>query len=146
MKKKIDDDIATLKKEQKREQKKLDELQKQRELIDQAPTVKEQRSMIAALYKANKFSPIEELLKLCQKTGRGAPTATERISILKELASYEAPKPKSVDIQADMKMNVSVSNIDFSQTTQALLKTVTQAEVIELENEAYDEFKAGEEE
>jgi len=144
LKKKIEDNIAVLKKQQAIEEKTLAALVERKKLIDSAPTVKEQRALLQALFKKNDFEPIEEMIAMLKKKGKGAPSTSERISLLKELGQYQVAKPKSVDIQADMKMNVTVQAVDFSATNQALLKLAAE-EVIELEDEEYDEFSAQEE-
>lgn len=95
----------------------VDKELKQREevlaLAGKAPTVKEMRAATAALFREYDLSPIKELIELSRKRGKDALSAKDRMALLKFLAEYEAPRPKSVDIQQDTNMNVSVGMVDF---------------------------------
>lgn len=85
-------------------------------LASKAPSAQEMRAAVAALFKEKQISPIEELIKTVQRKGKGALTAKEKIPILRFLAEYEAAKPKTMDIQQDTNMNVSVGLMDFTHT------------------------------
>lgn len=83
-------------------------------LATKAPSVKEMRAATAQLFREYDLSPIKELIEMSRARGKAALPPRDRMALLKFLAEYEAPRPKSVDIQQDTNMNVSVGLIDFS--------------------------------
>jgi hypothetical protein len=98
------------------------------------PTTKKQRDEILAMFKDGDFSPIKKLMELATDEDVDQ---KERIMILKFLAPYQAPTPKSVDIQADMKMNVSVTLNQFGGITE---KDLDDTYMAENPDEDYEEF------
>jgi hypothetical protein len=105
-------------------------------LKEKAPSVKQMRAATAALFKEYDLSPIKELIKLAKRRGPHALPPKEKAAILRYVAEYEAPKPKSVDIQADIDSNVSVALVDFRNTGAEVMKMAAAAQ-----DEDYDEFE-----
>ena len=92
------------------------EVQKREEVLalaTKAPSVKEMRAATSQLFKEYDLSPIKELIEMSRTRGKDALPARDRMALLKFLAEYEAPRPKSVDIQQDTNMNISVGLVDF---------------------------------
>lgn len=115
------------------------ELQRREEVLalaSKAPSVKEMRAATSQLFKEYDLSPIRELIEMSRQRGKNALPAKERMALLKFLAEYESPKPKSVDIQQDTNMNVSVGMVDFRNVRDTFGTTVTPA----AEEEEYEEF------
>lgn len=115
---------------------KLAEREEVLELAGKAPTVKEMRAATAQLFKEMNLNPIKELIQLTKARGPNKLSPRDRAMILKELAQYQAPKPKSVDLQADANMSVTVGMMDFRNVG---VGTVKQAEAAT--DEDYDEFE-----
>ena len=126
-------------------------------MIMSAPTIKEQRQALAAVFKEQEFSPIRELIDIV-KTSRRARSGSKKklslqqeMSILKTLADFEAPKPKSVDLQADLEMSIGITAVDFGGASKKMLKQVHEERVkalpsekpnkTELTDEDYEEFE-----
>lgn len=109
-----------------------------RDLASKAPSVKEMRAAVSQLFKDEKLDPIKELIRMVKRRGANALSAKEKATILKELAQYQAPKPKAVDIQADMDMSVTVGMVDFRSAGQRVIKEAIQEGI---DDEAYDEFE-----
>lgn len=137
LKARIEQEIDEKAKELKELDVQLAERERIRDLSSKAPTVKEMRAAVSQLFKDQNLNPIQELIKLAKKRGKDALPSKERAAILKELAQYQAPKPKAVDIQADMDMSVTVGMMDFRGTTQRMIKDVAPV----VADEAYDEFE-----
>lgn len=108
-----------------------------KDLASKAPSVKEMRGAVAALFKEENLDPIKEMIKMVKRRGAGALPPHQKAMLLKELAQYQAPKPKSVDVQADMDMNVTVGMYDFRNVSKAVVDVSHQ----ELTDEDYDEFE-----
>ncbi len=98
------------------------------------------RGAVAALFKEENLDPIKEMIKMVKKRGAGALPPHQKAMLLKELAQYQAPKPKSVDVQADMDMHVTVGMNDFRNTSKAVVDVSHH----ELTDEDYDEFEEDE--
>lgn len=113
-----------------------------RDLATKAPSVKEMRAATAQLFKEMDLNPIKELINIVKRRGKGALTPKEKAQILKELAQYQAPKPKAVDVQAEMDMNVSVGMMDFRGMSQKKIIEVTEAAA----DEEYGEFEHSDDE
>lgn len=114
------------------------ELQKREEVLalaSKAPTVKEMRAATSQLFREYDLSPIKELIELSRKRGKDALSAKDRMALLKFLAEYEAPRPKSVDIQQDTNMNISVGMVDFRH-----IKSPQTGQLEVLTDEDYEEF------
>ena len=121
---------------------KLAEREKILDLAKKAPTAKETRAAIAALFKEEDLDPIKEMIKMVKVSkGPNKLPPHQKAMILKELAQYQAAKPKSMDIQQDDEMNVSVGMIDFRSANQRAMSRTVAAE-----DEDYDEFMEGEDE
>lgn len=112
------------------------ELQRREEVLtlaSKAPSVKEMRAATSQLFKEYDLSPIKELIEMSRTRGKDALPARDRMALLKFLAEYEAPRPKSVDIQQDTNMHVSVGMVDFRNVR-------AQKNVAEVAEEEYEEF------
>jgi hypothetical protein len=106
-----------------------------------------------ATFMEAKFNPIEVMIDMV-KDGNADLTDKDRASIVDKLASYFAPKPKTIDLQADMKSSVNINVVDYSKMTQKDLiaqtqdasnKLVDDAKIIELaEDDDYSEFESPE--
>ena len=81
------------------------------------------------------IDPLVELLKQCKKGGKLP--AKEKVAIYKFLMPYIHAQKKSIDIQADMKMNVSVTMQSFADASQKALN----AEIVNLDEDEYKEFE-----
>jgi len=121
-------------------------------LIAEAPSPAEQRKIIMATFKESNFNPIESLIEMALDKDADL-SDKDRAGIINNLAGYFAPKPKTIDLQADMKSSVTVSVMDYSKTTQAELKAVAEqcdnvledAKIIDVvTDEDYNEFEAPE--
>lgn len=141
LKAKIEKEIDEVAKQLQAVDKQLAERERIRDLANQAPTVKEMRGAVAALFKEEKLDPIKEMIAMVKRRGKGALPPHQRAMLLKELAQYQAPKPKSVDVQADMDMQVSVGLVDFRDTGQKVVQAAAAAK-----DEEYDEFEIPEDE
>jgi len=111
-----------------------------KDLASKAPSVKEMRGAVASLFKEMDLDPIKEMIKMVKRRGAGALPPHQKAMLLKELAQYQAPKPKSVDVQADMDMHVTVGMNDFRNTSKAVVDVSHH----ELTDEDYDEFEGDE--
>lgn len=137
--KKIEKTIQDRERELARLEKEIVAKEELSKLKEASLTPAQQRAAIEAMFRQHDFNPMEELLLLATGKGDGSITDKDRKDILKFLAEYQAPKPKSIDIQADHKMNVSVVSVDFSKVSQ---RQVLPAKVMEVAEEAaYDEFE-----
>lgn len=141
MKAKIERDIDKGAKELRALDEKLAEREKILDLSSKAPTVKEMRGAVAALFKEENMDPIKEMILMVKKRGKGALPPHQRAALLKELAQYQAPKPKSVDVQADLDHNVHVGLVDFRTAGQMAVDVAHK----ELTDEDYGEFVKEEE-
>jgi len=123
------------------------------ELMAKAPSPAEQRKIIMATFMEAKFNPIEVMIDMVQD-GNADLTDKDRANIVDKLASYFAPKPKTIDLQADMKSSVNINVVDYSKMTQKDLiaqtqdesnKLVDDAKIIDIvSDEDYSEFESPE--
>ena len=95
-------------------------------------TATQMRGQLAAMLKKHDLDPLEELIIYAKnaKTPR-----KEKKEIYKFLTPYVTPTLKSVDLQADHRMNVTVQMQSFGGATQRDVRT---AEMVD-ESE-YDDF------
>jgi len=138
LKARIEQEIDRQAKELRELDEQLAEREKIRDLATKAPTVREMRAAVSQLFKEQNLDPIKELIKLAKvKRGPNALPSKERAAILKELAQYQAPKPKAVDVQADLDMHVSVGLVDFRSAGQRMVREAQPA----AQDEEYLEFE-----
>jgi hypothetical protein len=133
----LDAKVKEKKKELKEVEEELDAATQLADFISNAPTIKQQRAAILGLFKVKNFSPVAELIDLVQG---GEITPRDKIAILKTLAEFEAPKPKSVDIEGEVKGTVQISVTDFLGTSKGELVNVT-PETVDLKDEDYEQFE-----
>jgi hypothetical protein len=133
----LDAKVKEKEKELERVEEELDAATQLANFISNAPTIKQQRAAILGLFKVKNFSPVAELIDLVQG---GEITPRDKIAILKALAEFEAPKPKSVDIEGEVKGTVQISVTDYLGTSRDQLKDVT-PETVELRDEDYEQFE-----
>jgi len=115
---------------------------KTQELLDamsKAPTPAAQRKIVLGMICDSGLNPLKELLDMAKvKSGAKALPAKERRDLLLKLLEYQAPKPKSIDIQADVSSSLTVNVVDFANTSQKQLK---EADAIDVPEDAeFDEF------
>jgi len=109
------------------------------EAMANAPTPAAQRKIMHGMFCDSGLNPLKELLEIASKTtGKNALPPKERRDLLLKLLEYQAPKPKSIDIQADVSSSVTIKVVDFANTTQKQLKSVDAIEVPE--DKEFDEF------
>ena len=123
------------------------------ELMAKAPSPAEQRKIIMATFMEANFNPIEVMIDMVTD-GNADLTDKDRANIVDKLASYFAPKPKTIDLQADMKSSVNINIVDYSKMTQKDLiaqtqdssnKLVDEAKIIDIvSDEDYSEFESPE--
>jgi hypothetical protein len=118
------------------------------EMIARAPSVRDQRKAILALFMEKGFSPIAELIDYLQDPGKASTLPIrDKIQILKILSEFEAPKPKTVDIEGEIKSAVTIQVIDYSQMSQRAMKEEsiverdTAGDVMDLTDADYEEFE-----
>jgi len=97
-------------------------------------SVKEMQSDIQAALAEHEIDPLVELLKQCKKSGKLV--MKDKVAIYKFLMPYIHAQKKSIDIQADLKMNVSVTMQSFAGASKQILD----AELIEVDESEYTEF------
>ena len=100
-------------------------------------TVNEMRGAMSEMLKKHNFDPVEELLLYAMDENT---KHTDKISVCKFLVPYITPTLKSVDIQQDLKMNVSVTLQSFQGANQ--MKMVQEAKL--LDESEYEEFEGDE--
>lgn len=83
-------------------------------------SVQDMRGAIAGLLESHDLDPIEELIIYCK---RPATPQKEKIQLYKFLLPYLTPTLKAVDIQQDLKMNVSVELQSFDGARLSDMKT-----------------------
>jgi len=118
------------------------------QMMEDAPSISQQRKIIFSMFKEAGFNPIQALVDYVTETdeeGNLVLPLKDRITLTKELASYYAPKPKSVDIQADIQGNMTINVVDFSKVTQSMLKQAAEAPIELPHDGEYEEFLSPEE-
>jgi len=124
------------------------------ELMASAPSPAQQRKAVLGMFMEAGVNPIQMMIDSFPKDEEGRPYAEskEDRAMLKEMAGYFAPKPKSIDLTATSQANVTIQTVDFANTTQADLKpspadTAQPADTIidvSEEDNLYAEFEAPE--
>jgi hypothetical protein len=71
------------------------------------------------------LDPIEELCKIAKDAGT---PLDDKISVLKELAQYKAPKRKSVDVNLESSEGITVKIIKINNPEQAAEKMFNKSE------------------
>lgn len=103
------------------------EVQKQMlELMASAPTPAQQRKIILGIFSESGVNPIQVMIDSLPKdpeTGQVVAKTKDDLAIVSQLASYFAPKPKSIDLQAEVQGNLTINVTDFSKTTLGDLKS-----------------------
>ena len=109
--------------------------QRMERAIKSMPKLTHQDLRKAALFLMDKhdLNPLEELIKMANDSET---SATARKEILKFLVPYLFPTLKSVDVQQETKMNVTVSVQSYRGASQ---KDVLPAEMVD--SSEYDEFE-----
>lgn len=129
-----------------RQQKQVAEkrLEEHKKLLELAKSPGQMRTAIAGLCDELNYNPIRELI---EKAMDPDTSAKEKKDIAKTLLPYIAPTLKSIDIQADIDHNVSVSIQSYVEANQKDLKEAMDAEITErregeaLSDEDYTEFQ-----
>lgn len=107
------------KKELTKTEKQLEVKQQMLELVSQAPTPAQQRKLIWATFEELGFNPVTELIECVTQIE----DPKDRANVIEKLSSMVISKPKSVDIEAEIKGGLTISVMDFSKTSQEDLKT-----------------------
>lgn len=111
-------------------------------LASSAPSPAEMRKLIWATFQELGFNPLTELVQAAQEID----DPKDRATVLDKLASMVIAKPKSVDIQAELKGDMTITLMDFSKVTQKDLKEMQPdplsgaIDVTPDETEDYSEF------
>ena len=104
---------------------------------DGAPSVDTMRSMMSDMMIEHNINPVNELFSiLTKKSGPNRLNVKDRVALLKFLTPYVTPQLRSVDVQQDLKMSVSVNIQSFKGATQEALREG----VIDVNSEVYSEF------
>lgn len=120
------------------------ELARREELIrltEAAKTPAQQRKIALQTIAESGVEPFKELLDISKD--KNTPLAI-RVKILTDIAALQAPKPKSIDIQADIKSDMTINVVSFKDVSQRQLKAAQPA-APELPDDAYNEFISPEE-
>lgn len=133
VKRKIDKDIAEKQKEAKTLDEEIEVRRRMKELILKGPTPAEQRKAVLALMGEMNFSPLEELIKICQSAQT---PKKDKIPILKHLSMFELSRPKPHDGQQEADASITVVAQDF---TRVNVEKERRASVSQSRDE-YDEF------
>lgn len=122
-------ELAALKTEATRTEKQLAVQKQMLELMASAPTPAQQRKIILGIFSESGVNPIQVMIDSLPRdseTGRVVATTKDDLAIVSQLAAYFAPKPKSIDLQAEVQGNLTINVTDFSKTTQAHLKSAAE--------------------
>jgi hypothetical protein len=105
-----------------------------------APTPAAQRKIVLGMICESGVNPMAELLAMVKiKTGKNALPPDKRRDLLIKLLEYQAPKPKSIDIQADVNSSLTIQVVNFEDTSQGQLKAASDQSTVE-PDEHYNEF------
>lgn len=134
-----------LEKKIKEQERRKERLEKQNDLLDRAPSQKEMTRAIIQLFEDHEFHPVEEMIEMFRS---GNISRREKIQLLKALSDFY-PKPKSIELDAEVKNQMQVIALDFSRASQKELKDAEQQQVLdahqepprELTDEDYKEFE-----
>lgn len=131
--------VEELRKEKDRLDRQLEKTQQMADLAAASLSPKDRISAVMEAFRENDIHPILELAKLAKQTGKGALPIRERVAVLKFLAQYEAPTPKSMDISGSVDHSVTIQAVQFGG--QKELKQAHAAPPA-IPDEEYDEFEA----
>ena len=109
------------------------DIERKKQLIAEAPSLQDQQKLVMSLFKEKDVQPIEQLIDLARDHSL---PARDRAMIWKMLAEYTTPKPKTIDTQKGEEMNLSISMVDFTNTSQQDLKTPNELPA----DEDYEQF------
>lgn len=98
-------------------------------------SISEMQGAIDVLLTRYGIDPLEELLKLCKKGSTGI-SKKEKVTIYKFLMPYIHATKKSIDIQQDLKMSVSVTLQSYQGAPQKVMNFTGPA----ISDSEYDEF------
>jgi hypothetical protein len=101
-------------------------------VASKSKTPQQIRGALAALLTKHNVDPLEELIIMTKSSKMNA---KEKKEIYKFLVPFQTPTLKAIDMQQDIKMNVSVTTQSFADATMHDLK---QAEPVDESD--YDEF------
>ena len=135
--KEVADETAKLVKLEKEVAKKQEIL----DLMELAPSPSKATKLFQATCIREDFNPIEYMIGYAKNKKF---SLRDRMPIIREIASYLYPKPKSIDLTADVKSSMEIRLVDFSK---AFPKQMEQA-IVDIaleEDDAYEEFVSPEE-
>jgi len=117
-------ELAAIKNEKARTEKQLAVQKQMLELMASAPTPSQQRKIILGIFSESGVNPIQIMIDSLPRDeeGRIVATSKDELSIVRDLAAYFAPKPKSIDLQAEVQGNLTINVTDFAKTTQSDLR------------------------
>ena len=120
-------ELAAIQQEKARTEKQVAIQKQMLELMASAPTPSQQRKIILGIFQESGVNPIQIMIDSLPRDeeGRIVATSKDELSIVRDLAAYFAPKPKSIDLQAEVQGNLTISLTDFSKTTQSDLRTAS---------------------
>lgn len=121
-KEKLREEVQDTKKELMIERVKLTKTRQALQKIADAPSVTAQRKLMYQMFADEGINPLEIMIHQMQEVD----DPKTKFEMAEKLAQYFASKPKSVDIQADVKSNLEINVVDFSNVTQKALKEATQ--------------------
>jgi hypothetical protein len=104
------------------------------ELVSKAPTPAQQRKMIWATFEELGFNPVTELIECAQTID----DPKERATVIEKLSSMVISKPKSVDIEAEIKGGLTITVMDYNKTTQKELQETQKAQTQNTVDQAID--------
>lgn len=122
-------ELAALKSEAAQTEKQVAIQKQMLELMASAPTPSQQRKIILGIFQESGVNPIQIMIDSLPRDddGRIVATSKDELSIVRDLAAYFAPKPKSIDLQAEVQGSLTINVTDFSKTTQTDLKSAADA-------------------
>lgn len=120
------------------------------ELAAKAPSPAELRKIVMATFMEADVNPIQEAMAILTDENSDL-TAKQKADLWLDLCGYFAPKPKTLDLQANMQGSLQINVVDFSKVTQKDLKESSQdpsdlaIDVTPEDDSSYDEFLSPEE-
>lgn len=133
----LDKEITDAKRRLEKVSEELEKAERTKELIAKTPSSKEQREAILSLFKEMDFSAIEELIKMVKFQEM---PVREKTAILKVLAEFETPKPRSSVADDKRDGGTVLQVVDFSGTgTDDLMSGGAGPK--DVEDEEYEEFE-----
>lgn len=108
-----------------------------KELIGFSKSPKEMQKALRGLFHKNNFSAVGSLMELIMDPKASKKmTIYEKISVLKFLAEYEVPKPKSIDLEHSGGVEFVIRATQFSPRTAVPVQTRPA-----IPDEEYEEFE-----